>query len=101
MDPSGTGHCDNSVVLVMGMALRILYMLSLEILGFVCAEVISGAHEVCPIRVDLRVEIHALEHVEHLSCVPTTSKYNQQVGRRSSWATFGGNDILGNRERDE
>lgn len=101
MDSSGTWYCDNGVVVVMDMALRILYMLSLKILGFVCTEVISGAHEVCPVRVDLGVEIHALKHIEHLSCMTTTSKDYQQVGRGSPCATFGGNDILGDREGDE
>ena len=100
MDPPGTWHSDNSVAVVMD-TLGILYTLSLKILGFICAEIISGAHDVCPIRVDLGVEIHPFEHVEHLSCMTTTSKDYQHVGRRSPWTAFGGNGILGDREGDE
>jgi hypothetical protein len=72
MNSSSSGYRDNSVVFVVRLPVR-LYMLGLEFLGFTGAEVISGAHEVCPIRVLLGIQFHLLQHVERFSCVSTTS----------------------------
>lgn len=71
MDSPSAGNCENRVVLTL--SLLVLYMLGLEFLGFTGAEVISGAHDICPIRVLLGVKIHLLEHVEHLGCMSTAS----------------------------
>lgn len=85
----------------MGLSLHLLYVLSFKLFGFAGTEIISGAYEVCPIRVDCGVELHILEHVEHLSCMATTSKDHQEVGRRPLLTAFWGNGILGDHEGEE
>lgn len=88
---SSTGNGEDIVVLV---GLFVPCMLGLKFFGFEGTEVISGAHNVGPIRILFAVKLHLLEHVEHLGCMSSTSEHNQDVCWGSTFAAFGNISVL-------